>query len=95
MLTFHPLIRADLADALRHYDQISRQLGDDFWTEFQESCLRIEANPKHFHFDPSGWRRLNLPRFPYHVLFQVELNSVRLMTLRHHERNPQFGLRRR
>jgi hypothetical protein len=55
----------------------------------------VEAHPERFHFDPSGWRRANLEKFPYHLLFYEELDGVRIMTLRHDRRNPRFGLRRK
>lgn len=81
--------------ALRHYDSISDSLGDDFWTKFEETCRRVEAHPERFHFDSSGWRRADLDRFPYHLLFYEELDGVRIMTLRHNRRNSRFGLRRK
>lgn len=90
MPRFHPHVRRDATQAIRHYDSISDSLGDDFWVRFEETCLRVESNPGRFHF---GWRRANLDRFPYHVLVYEEPDVVRIMTLRHNRRNPRFGLR--
>jgi hypothetical protein len=95
MLRFHPEVRRDVAIAIRHYDSISDALGDDFWTKFEKACSQVETNPERFHFDSSGWRRANLEKFPYHLLFFEELDGARIMTLRHDRRNPRFGLRRR
>ncbi len=95
MPRFHPLVRRDLAIAIRHYDSISDVLGDDFWTKFEKACSLVETHPERFHFDPSGWRRANLEKFPYHLLFFEELDGVRIMTLRHDRRNPRFNLRRK
>lgn len=95
MIRFHPLVRRDAGQALRYYDEISRTLGDDFWTKLEEVCQRIAANPRRFHFDATGWRRANLRRFPYHVLFYEELDGVRVMVVRHNRRNPGFGTGRR
>lgn len=95
MLRFHPHVRRDALQALRHYDSISDSLGDDFWEKFKEACLRVEQQPERFHFDSSGWRRANLERFPYHLLFFEELDGVRIMVMRHDRRNPRFGLGRK
>jgi|LakMenEpi03Aug12_release.lakeMendotaPanAssembly.Ray.scaffolds.fasta_scaffold577168_2 hypothetical protein len=95
MPRFHPKVRCDVSAALRHYDSISDSLGDDFFAEFERLCVELDLRPERFHFDPSGWRRANLRRFPYHLLFYQEPNGVRVMTLRHDRRNPRFGLRRK
>lgn len=95
MLRFHPQVRRDATEAIRHYDAISDSLGDDFWAKFEETCLRVELHPERFHYDPSGWRRANLKRFPYHLLFYEESDGARIMSLRHDRRNPRFGLRRK
>ena len=80
---------------LRYYDSISDSLGDDLWTEFERICRKVDDHPERFHPDTSGWQRANLRRFPYHLLFYQELDGVRVMTLRHHRRNPRFGMRRK
>ncbi len=95
MPRFHPQVRSDVAQAIRHYDSISDTLGDDFWEKFEEICHRVESHPERFHIAPNGWRRADLERFPYHLLFYEELDGVRIMTLRHSRRNPRFGLRRK
>jgi hypothetical protein len=45
--------------------------------------------------DPSGMRRRNLRKFPYHILFEARLDCLRVIVIRHHHRNPGYGLRRR
>ena len=81
MLQFHPQVRRDATHAIRHYDSISDSLGDDSWAKFDDN--------------PSGWRRANLKRFPYHLLFYEELDGAEIMALRHDRRDPHFGLRRK
>jgi len=81
--------------AIRHYDSINDSLGDDFWQKLEDACRRIDEHPEHFHFDAAGWRHVNLERFPYHLLFYQELESARVMVLRHNRQRPEFGVRRR
>lgn len=92
---FHPHVRRDASQAVRHYDSISDSLGDDFWTKFEKACLSVEAHPERFHFDASGWRRANLEKFPYHIRFYEVLDGIRIMALRHDRQNPRFGVRRK
>lgn len=80
MPRFHPQVRRDATEGIRHYDSVSDSLGYDFWAKFEDACHRVEAHPE---------------RFPYHLLFYEEPDGVRIMTLRHDRRNPRFGLRRK
>ncbi len=34
-VSYHPAVRRDVRNILRHYDEISIQLGDAFWDELQ------------------------------------------------------------
>lgn len=49
MPRFHPQVRRDATQAIRHYDSISDSLGDDFWTKFEDACHRVESHPERFH----------------------------------------------
>jgi len=51
---FHRRVRADLDAILASYYSVSRQLGDDFYAEFQIGVRKAVGNPQYFHFDRSG-----------------------------------------
>ena len=91
---FHRRVQVDLDEILVKYYGISDQLGDDFFAEFQIGVEKACANPRFFHFDSSGLRRCNLERFPYHFLYDVRSDSLRVWVVRHNHRNSTFGLRR-
>jgi len=93
-LKFHRRVRVDLDAILDRYYQVSEELGDDFYAEFRIGLRKVETNPKLFHFDPSGLRRCNLERFPYHFLYDICDDQVRIWVLRHNRRNPKLGLAR-
>ena len=94
-LYYHPKVPGEVREILRYYDQISPLLADDFWTKLTEALKEIQLHPQRQHFDPSGRRRRNLKRFPYHILFRELENHVRVTAVRHHNRNPEFGTRRK
>ena len=91
---FHRRVQADLDAVLSKYYGVSRQLGEDFFAEFQIGIKKAVGNPQYFHFDRSGLRRCNLDRFPYHFLYDIRSAYIRDWVLRHNRRNPQFGLKR-
>ena len=91
---FHRRVQADLDGILKKYYQISPQLKDDFFAEFQIGISKAIENPRYFHFDRSGLRRCNLDRFPYHFLYDTCEGYIRVWVLRHNRRNPDLGLKR-
>lgn len=93
-LSYHPHVPSEVRDILAYYEGISQILADDFWIELTEALEYARAFPSRHHFDPSGRRRGNLSRFPYHFLFRVFTTTVRITAVRHNSRNPNYGSRR-
>ena len=94
-LTFHPLIKRDLRTVMTHYeDEVGPGLAIRFQREFEELALRINQNPRRFHFVSDVLRRANFPSFPYHLLYRETEEGVKVLVLRHHRRKPSFGTRR-
>lgn len=95
-LSFHPLIQRDLRQILDHYSmEGGSKLADRFFAEAEVMVERIRSNPGHFHFVDEWHRRANFKTFPYHCIYEVRLNAVRINVLRHHSRRPQYGMRRK
>lgn len=84
-----------MREILAYYDDISEKLGDEFWNELKEALGYVREFPERHHFDPSGRRRANLKRFPYHVLFRVFESHIRVTVVRHNQRNPNYGSKRK
>jgi plasmid stabilization system protein ParE len=93
-LFYHPLAAKDAKTIAEKYGKISDELQRRFWREFDEGIASIKNNPGGHHFDGSGYRRYNLDKFPYHILFEERLDWVRIMVVRHDHRDPGYGLRR-
>ncbi|MCB1105220.1 MAG: hypothetical protein H7A44_02730 [Opitutaceae bacterium] len=77
-----------------YYAGISPRLADAFWAELLEAIDDATAHPERHHFDPSGRRRANLRKFPYHFLFRTFPDQIRVIVVRHNRRDPHFGSRR-
>jgi plasmid stabilization system protein ParE len=91
---YHPAVRADVLEAARTYHDISPGLADDFDLELKATIAKAAANPLRFHLVERGFRRANLKRFPYHFLYEVQPDCIRVMIVRHHKRHPELGLDR-
>jgi plasmid stabilization system protein ParE len=92
-IAYHPLVRGDVLSILRYYHAISPQLADEFHEELRMTIDHAAENPMS-HPTEKGFRRANLMRFPYHVLYEVRTDCIRVMVVRHNKRHPDFGLER-
>ena len=92
---YHAAVQQDVNRVLRRYDAVSRQLGDEFWNELQRAIQAATANPLRFHRYVRDLRQANLKRFPYHFLYRVLPDRIRVTAVRHHKQNPQYAVRRR
>lgn len=90
-LRLHTRTRKEIRRAVDWYDQRSDRAGDEFLLELNTMLERIAANPTHFHFTAGNLRRCNLRRFPYHILFEIHLTHVHVLTVKHHRRHPDHG----
>ena len=90
----HPEAVRDIREIASGYAKVSVRVHDQFWNALDDALGSIEASPERHHFDPSGYRRANLFRFPYHVLYQHTAQATLVLVVRHHRRDPAFGLER-
>ncbi|MBK1814117.1 type II toxin-antitoxin system RelE/ParE family toxin [Luteolibacter yonseiensis] len=95
-LRYHPSVQRDIHEAMRYYlESASENVASRFWNELLSALSRIQAEPDSHHFDPSGLRRHNMSRFPYHILFQNLDDRIRIQVIRHNSRSPNFGAHRK
>lgn len=91
MLRLHTRTRREIRNAVDWYDKRSDRAGDEFLRELNEALEHIAENPAHFHFSQGNLRRCNLQRFPYHILYEIHLTQVHVLTIKHHRRHPDYG----
>ena len=92
---YHPGVQQDVSAVLAYYDQAAgSELGDAFFSELMAHVGYARLQPTRFHLVEDGLRRVNLDRFPYHFLFRVYGDTVRILVVRHHRRHPDSGRQR-
>lgn len=95
-VVFHPRILSDLSKVMDYYERVAtRELADEFYCEFRAAVKAIAPKPKTASVRTGSFRRVNLRRFPYHFLFRIIGDTVRVLVVRHHYRRPSFGTRRK
>lgn len=93
-VVYHPAVQRDVNRILRYYDRISPRLGDAFWAELLTTIQVAAGSPGRFHPVEQGRHQANLKRFPYHLLYRVMAQGIRVLVVRHHERHSSYGRRR-
>ena len=94
-VSYHPQVKRDVAEALHYYHRIAPQLADEFHADLRTMIERAAAYPLRFHLAGRDFRRANLQRFPYHVLYDVRQDSIRVLIVRHNKRHPDYGMNRK
>ncbi|HAL72539.1 MAG TPA: hypothetical protein DCP71_12290 [Verrucomicrobiales bacterium] len=90
----HPKLAEDIRSVAQHYAEISERVLQSFWLELDAVLESVGKNPRSHHFDSSGLRRANFRRFPYHLLYEVDDQTIYRVVLRHDRRKPSFGISR-
>jgi plasmid stabilization system protein ParE len=95
-LVLHPKVYSDIDEIMEYYERVAtRELADDFYSELRYYMQQAAERPESFSIRERDLRRVNLQRFPYHFLFRVVGDVVRILVVRHHRRRPTVGIRRR
>ena len=94
-LILHPKVYSDIDEIMRYYERIATpELADEFYRELRHYMKQAEERPESFSIRERDIRRVNLQRFPYHFLFRIVGDVVRILVVRHHSRRPTVGVRR-
>ena len=94
-LVLHPKVHSDVHAIMEYYERVATpELADDFYSELRRFMVEAAERPEAFSIRERDLRRVNLPRFPYHFLFRIVFDSVRILVVRHHRRHPSVGIRR-
>ena len=92
----HRSVYADVSEIMDYYERVAGpELADDFYQELRTFILKAANQPLRFRIYERDLRRVNLARFPYHFLFRVKGDGIRLLILRHNSRHPSLGLERK
>jgi len=85
----------DAQDAIRWYDERSRELGDDFLRQVNECIASVVKTPEKYPEIHREIRRALVARFPFAILYEIENNEIIIYAIYHCARDPEIWKRRR
>jgi len=95
-LEFHKHVASDISLIMDYYENIAGpELADEFYAELTFYFQKAADSPESYGIRERDLRRVNLKRFPYHFLFRLLEDRVRVLVVRHHKRRPSLGTHRR
>jgi len=95
-LILHPRVYSDIDTIMEYYERVAiPELADQFYAELRHFMAEAAERPESFPIRERDMRRVNLQRFPYHFLFRIVGDVVRILVVRHHSRHPAVGIGRR
>ena len=95
-LEFHREVASDISRIMDYYEDAGgQQLADEFYVELRSFFQKAAESPEAYAVRERDIRRMNLERFPFHFLFRIVNDRVRILVVRHHKRRPTLGLHRR
>src|SRR5687768_15162932 len=79
-LEFHPQVASDISLIMDYYEDASgQQLVDEFFSELRSCFQKAADSPEAYDIRERDLRRVNLENFPYHFLFRIVSDHVRIL----------------
>lgn len=93
-IVFRPLARAELHQARKWYETQVPGLGIEFARAVDAGLEAIRRYPESFGVVSEHYRRCVLRRFPYSLVYRLMPDTIVVLAVHHHHRDPQEWQRR-
>lgn len=90
LLEFLPQASAEVECVTGDYEALSVGLGTRFRSEVESVCAAIVQHPLLWRLRPAGYRRVNLPGFPYYIAFVTDEQRAIIIAVAHSSRHPNY-----
>ncbi|MFO0965910.1 MAG: type II toxin-antitoxin system RelE/ParE family toxin [Gemmataceae bacterium] len=87
-LIITPDAEADIAEARRWYERKRKGLGQEFELCVDEAVKQVRTIPLSGREIRPGVRRVLVPRFPYLLLYVVDVDQIAVLAVYDDRRNP-------
>jgi len=90
ILELHRGIASDVNQIMDYYEAVAgEELASEFYSELRYFFERALEFPLAYRIRPHGLRRVDLKRFPFHILYRiVPPKTLRVLVIRHHKQRP-------
>jgi plasmid stabilization system protein ParE len=90
-----PQAANEFEDAVAHYEELQPGLGVRFRNEVDRHVLWIADHADVPRLRPAGYRRVNLPVFPYYLAYTSFADTIWILAIAHAHRNPDYWIGRK
>ena len=87
---FHEAAEAEYMDAVNFYENRQPGLGRKLFSEIQAILQQICENPEVWEKIDDQTHRCLTNRFPYAVLYRVKSDHIRIISIMHLRRKPDY-----
>ena len=92
---FVPEAKDEFFDAIAYYEEARDGLGERFKEEVDRCILWAADHPELYRLRPTGYRRINLRIFPYHIAFMTRESTLWILAVAHSSRKPEYWIARK
>jgi len=89
-VVFSKFAKLELEDAVRFYEAQYSGLGKRFKDEVRKAALRISEYPTAWSSENSEIRKCLLHKFPYELLYSIEIDHIFIIAVAHQHRKPYY-----
>ena len=87
---FLPEAECELAESVTFYNGRIPGLGEDFFVVVKLASHQVQANPLRRPLRRDGTRQVNLPRFPYAIIYRDQPDGIEIVAVAHNARRPGY-----
>lgn len=89
---FTRFAKLELDDAICFYELEYSGLGKKFKDEVKKAAFRIAENPQAWPVERGEIRKCLLHKFPYKLLYSVEVDHILVIAIAHQHRKPDYWI---
>jgi len=94
-ISFLPIARIELDEAVIWYEEQAIGLGYDFLDEFDQSIRFIASFPEMFEEVDAGIRRCLINRFPYGIIYGIDGENIVIIAVDGLRKEPKYWIDRK
>ncbi len=87
---FLPEAEEEMSEAAVFYEAASVSLGTDFLEDVQEVVNTLRSHPELGARVDINLRRALLHRFPFSLIYSVEVDAILIVSIAHHRKRPGY-----
>lgn len=88
--SFSRQAQAEFDEVLRYYEHEKNGLGEAFAESVRQGLRRVLAQPASCPIEFEDVRRVVLKRFPYKLLYTIEIDHLHVVAVAHQHRQPEY-----